>query len=305
MIQCIGPQTFSDIGGHRDLQKGYRFLMRWRRVALRWLFITVCFYGGFLLLLTLLQSKLLYFPSHDFVNPQRVGLAVEDVWTTSTQGTKIHGWWVPKAQARMTILVCHGNAGNLTHRIGLVRELRKRLHANVMIFDYQGYGKSQGSPSEQGTYDDAKAVWDFLVNIRQIPAHHIVLFGRSLGTSIAAHLATRVQPAALILDSPFSSFVDVASAHYPWIPVRWIARFRYETAEYVKQRTCPLLLIHSRDDEIIPFRLGQKCFQQAKEPKEFLSIQGSHNDGFYVSLSSYMKKVDEFLTKTMAQNKPH
>lgn len=266
-------------------------------MLLRWLLVGLCLYAGVLLLLAVFQSRLLYFPSREMDPPGT--LPAEDVWMTSTNNTKIHGWWIPKKNANLTFLICHGNAGNLSHRRGLLAELRQRFSANLLIFDYQGYGRSQGSPTEAGTYDDSKAAWKYLVETLKIPAGQIVIYGRSLGTSIAAYLSTQTKPGALILDSPFSSFVDVAAEHYPWVPVRWIARIKYPTAKYVGQRTCPLLVIHSKEDEVIPLHLAQKCYQRAREPKDWLEIRGTHNNGFYQSLDEYMKKVQEFLNQTV------
>lgn len=252
-------------------------------------------YGGLLLMLMWFQSNMLYHPSRQMELSGLGDLVVKDVWMTSTRGTKIHGWWVPHPQATRTLLFCHGNAGNLSHRSGMIREWHRRFRMNVLIFDYQGYGRSEGTPSEQGTYDDARAAWDYVRHVQNIKPQNIVILGRSLGGAIAAHLAAQVKPAALILDSPFSSFVDVAAAHFPWLPVRWIARFRYDTAAYLQQRTCPLLIIHSPEDEVIPFALGRKSFEQAPAPKQFLQIRGSHNDGFYVSIYTYFQGVSSFL----------
>lgn len=266
-------------------------------VARRWLLTGLILYGVLLLVLTFLQSKLLYFPTRDKVAPSQFGLSVEDVWATSSRGTQIHGWWIPYPNAKRTIIWCHGNAGNLSHRAPMLEEFRRHFQVNLLIFDYQGYGQSKGSPSEAGTYADAKAMWDWLIREKKLKPEQIVILGRSLGCAIASHLATQVNPAALILDSPFSSFVDVASAHFPWLPVRWIARFRYTTAEYTKKRSCPLLVIHSPDDEVIPFALGQKCYEEAASPKQFLKIQGTHNDGFYQSRTTYLATVKAFLAQ--------
>jgi hypothetical protein len=259
-------------------------------------------YGGLLIVLTLLQSKFVYFPSRAMQDPARWGLTYEDVWLRSANGKRIHGWWFPHREARATLLICHGNAGNISHRISLVQSLRQ-LRLNVFIFDYQGYGRSEGRPSEQGTYDDARAAWNYLIDKHKLRADQIVVIGRSLGGPIAAHLAAQVQPAALILDSTFSSFVDIASAHFPFIPVRLIARFQYNTAEYVKQCNCPLLVIHSPTDEIIPFALGQKCYQAAKSFKQFLRISGGHNDGFFVSERLYLSEIPKFFDIALQSSK--
>lgn len=258
----------------------------------RLLFVFFSLLIGGLLMLTLFQSKLLYHPTqeHDAVPKQNH----ENIWMQSTNGRKIHGWWFPLQQAQITILLCHGNAGNISHRLFFVPMFQKRK-AQFFLFDYQGFGKSEGTPSEQGTYDDAKAAWDFLTKTKQIPASQIVIFGRSLGSSIASQLASTVQAKGLILEAPFSSFHDVGKAHFPYLPVRWLARFHYPTALYLQKRSCPLLILHSTQDEVIPYSLGQTCYEQASSPKEFVTIQGSHNDGIFRSEALYFQKVDAFL----------
>jgi len=169
------------------------------------------------------------------------------------------------------------------------------LGLTTLIFDYRGYGRSEGEPSEEGTYRDAEAAWRFVTEGRHIPPHEVVLFGRSLGAAIAADLATRVNPAALIIESAFTSIPDLAAALYPFLPARWLARFRYSTQAALVSVLCPLLIVHSRDDEIIPFTHGQRLFAVANEPKRLLELRGGHNDGFLVSRHAYMDGLHAFL----------
>jgi fermentation-respiration switch protein FrsA (DUF1100 family) len=165
----------------------------------------------------------------------------------------------------------------------------------VLIFDYRGYGKSEGRPSETGTYRDADAAWRYLLDVRGIPAGGVVIFGRSLGAAVAADLASRTRPAAVILESAFTSVPDMAAGIYPWLPVRLLSRYRYDNLGKVARIDRPLLLVHSRQDEIIPFAHGARLFEQAHGPKQFLEIQGGHNDAFLTSRRAYTHGLKSFL----------
>jgi hypothetical protein len=170
-----------------------------------------------------------------------------------------------------------------------------RLGFNTLIFDYRGYGQSEGSPSEDGIYRDAEAALTYLREDRGIPLKTIVYFGRSLGGSVAAWLAARTSPGALIVESSFTSAPDMAAQLYPLLPARMLTRLRYNTLEYLTRVTCPVLIIHSAEDEIIPFQHGQRLFAAAPEPKRFLEIHGDHNMGFLNSGPRYEQGLQEFL----------
>jgi pimeloyl-ACP methyl ester carboxylesterase len=167
----------------------------------------------------------------------------------------------------------------------------------VFIFDYRGYGNSKGSISEEGTYLDAAGAWDFLIKQKGFTPSQIIIFGRSLGTGIASWLAREKNPEGLILESSFTSLPDLGAKIYPFFPVRLLSRYKYPTQENLNYIDCPKLFIHSRSDEIIPFSLGEENYLSATEPKEFLEIQGSHNEGFMVSGSKYMAGIDRFIEK--------
>ena len=245
----------------------------------------------------LFQNKLLYFPTHDiYTAPDRHGLSYEEVFLTTADNCKLWAWFLPVANARGTVLFCHGNAGNLTYRLSSMLDFYD-ARLNVLIFDYRGYGKSEGSPSESGTYQDVTAAWRFLIDVKKIPANKIIVFGRSLGGAIAAYAASKNAPGALILESAFTSVPDLASQIYPLFPVRLLARYRYPTRRYLEGISCPVLIIHSREDEIVPFSHGQSLFAAAKDPKEFLAISGSHGDGFIVSQKEYQPKLEQFATR--------
>lgn len=195
---------------------------------------------------------------------------------------------------RGVVLFCHGNAGNISHRLDSIR-IFHHLRLSTFIFDYRGYGTSEGKPSEKGTYLDAEAAWHYLIEKLHVPSTRVILFGRSLGCAIATRLAQDHTPKALIIESTFTSIPDIAADIYPFLPVRLLARFDYNAMEYIKRVNCPVLIIHSRNDDIIPFRHGRQLFEAASKPREFLEITGTHNDGFMASGKSYEEGLDLFL----------
>jgi hypothetical protein len=255
-------------------------------------------YGALLLALYVGQAGLLYLPelpSRELAaTPREVGLAYEDVRLETADGVGLHGWYLPARDARATLLFFHGNAGNVSHRLDSLR-IFHGLRLNVLIFDYRGYGRSEGRPTEEGTHRDALAAWRHLVEQRGEPPQRIVLFGHSLGAALAAWLAAREQPGAVILESAFTSVPDLAAELYWWLPARALARLDYATLEYVREIRSPLLVAHSRDDEIIPYRHGRALYEAAHAPKTFLELRGDHNAGFLISGDDYLRGLDAFL----------
>lgn len=243
------------------------------------------------------QPDMIFFPTRELsATPADWGLEYEDVDLNTDDETSLHGWYIPHSDSHLTLLFFHGNAGNISHR-GESIEIFYRLGLNIFIFDYRGYGQSDGKPSESGLYDDARAVWDYLTRTKAIKRQNIVLFGRSLGGVVAAKLATEVQPRALILESTFSSAKDVANAVFP-ISSRLVPlRFDFNTASYIKQVAAPILVIHSVDDDIIPFWLGEKVFFAANQPKSLIMIKGDHNYGFLQSQPDYEQALGEFMAR--------
>lgn len=241
------------------------------------------------------ESFFIFHPNKDVTStPEDIGLEFEDVFIDTEDGIKIHGWYVPSKKERGTVLFCHGNAGNISCRLDTVR-IFKELDLSVLIFDYRGYGRSGGEPSEEGTYSDALASWDYLVNNKMIPPEKIIAWGRSLGGAVAAWLAKNRTPGLLIMESSFTSVEDVAEFHLPVIPGSLIFGDTYNTLEIIDDIKCPVMIIHSPGDEIIPYSQGQRLFMAASEPKEFLEISGSHNNGFFVSVDRYKKSIDRFI----------
>ena len=250
------------------------------------------------------QPNLLYFPDMPTrqieLTPGDIGLDFESVTLDTSDNEQLHAWFVPADPARGTLLFCHGNAGNISHRLDSIR-LFHELGLSVLIFDYRGYGQSSGKPTETGTYRDAGAAWQYLVEQRGIPPQRIILFGRSLGASIAAELASRQAAAGVILESAFTSVPDVAAKFYPWLPVRWMSRYQYNTLKKLADIHSPVLIVHSRDDEIIPYTHGENLFAAASEPKQFLQLRGGHNDGFMVSGDGYVRELDVFFNAALGK----
>ncbi len=249
------------------------------------------------------QSRMIYFPDTPgraiSATPDEVGLAFETLELQTDDGIKLHGWFVPAENSRGTVLFLHGNAGNISHRLGSLQVFHD-LGLSTLIFDYRGYGESGGKPTEDGTYRDARAAWRHLTGQRGTPPGRIVIFGRSLGGSIAAWLAGRTNPAGVIVESAFTSVPDLASEFYPWLPVRWLARFRYDTRAHLGSVACPVLIAHSRNDDIIPFSHGEALFASAREPKTFLPMRGGHNDGAWASGQAYVDGLDGFLNEVLS-----
>jgi fermentation-respiration switch protein FrsA (DUF1100 family) len=175
---------------------------------------------------------------------------------------------------------------------------------SVLIVDYRGYGQSEGRTTERGIYRDADAAWRYLIEDRDTVASDILIFGRSLGASVAARLAAQHQPLALIVESSFTSVPDIAQDLYPWLPARWLSRLSHATREYVRDVQCPILVIHSRDDEIIPFRHGEAIFASANEPRTLLAIRGTHNDAFLRDARDYIGGLRAFLSGLTAPALP-
>ncbi|WP_456415908.1 alpha/beta hydrolase [Thiolapillus sp.] len=245
-------------------------------------------------LMYLQQPSMVFFPYTALAQtPDAWGLEYEDVYLQTGDGLRLHGWYIPYPGAKQTLLFFHGNAGNISHRRASV-EIFHRLGLNVFIFDYRGYGKSQGRPDEQGLKQDARAAWRHLVEERGLDRNQVILFGRSLGGAVAAELAARVQPGGLILESTFSSARDMAEVIFPLLSRVLFLRFEFDTLAQIRRVSSPLLVLHSPDDEMIPFRLGEKLFAAANEPKYFARMNGGHNGAFLKSQPAYEQVLKAF-----------
>lgn len=247
-------------------------------------------YVGLAVMLYVFQPKLLYMPFRAVeVTPSDIGLAFEDVRIATPDGQTLAGWYIPAPHATHTVLFCHGNAGNISHRLDTLA-LLYNLGLHCLIFDYRGYGQSTGKPTEEGTIVDALAGRQWLLENKQIATENIIFFGRSLGGSVAALAAARIAeapPAGLIIESSFTSVPQMGAHVYPWLPVRWFARFSYDTQAAIATVSCPVVIIHSPDDEIVPFAMGRALYETAKPPKRFFELAGTHNEGFVENTPLY------------------
>ena len=256
-------------------------------------------YALIMLFVFLYQSRLVYFPQveHELTTtPRAAGLDYEDVTLTTADHIKLHGWWVPSRNARGTILLMHGNAGNISHRLGYLT-MFNRLGYSVLLFDYRGYGKSGGHPDEEGTYRDAEAAWLHLAATRNVAPRDIVMVAESLGGGVATWLALKYPPRALVLASTFRSVPDLGAQIYPWLPVRLLARITYDNLGRIAKVDAPVLISHSRDDDVIPFAHGEALFAAAREPKQMLVLAGGHNDGFLFTRDAWIAAVGAFLDR--------
>jgi hypothetical protein len=247
-------------------------------------------------LLLIFEKQLIYFPmrGHD-ATPTDLGIPHEEVDLRAEDGVRLHGWFLPVKESRFTVLVCHGNAGNISHRLDRVLFMESRLKVDTLLFDYRGYGRSEGSPDEEGTYRDARAAYRWLVD-RGLGPERIVLFGESLGSAVALQLAVEVDARALILESPFSSIPDMARAVYPFLPLWPFVRTRYDNVSKIGRLRMPLLVLHGERDEVVPFAQGRRVWGAAPEPKKFFAIPGaSHNDTYVIGREAYWQAVREFL----------
>lgn len=243
-----------------------------------------------------LQRRMIFFPSRILAyTPADVGLAYEDVRIRTSDGVILHGWMIPCDGAEVTLLFLHGNGGNIGDRV----ENLKRLHEvglRVFILDYRGYGLSEGSPSEKGLYEDAKAAYAHLLSRQDVNCDRIAIFGRSLGGAVAVDLASKVPCWRLILESTFSSAPDMAVSILPFLPLGRLMTERFDSESKMGSVRAPLLQFHGTRDETVPYKLGQKLFRAARDPKEFVPIPGAtHNDTYIVGGGAYFEKIRNFL----------
>ena len=229
-----------------------------------------------------------------------VGRGVEDAWFDSADGTRLHGWFAEASQPRAVVLYAHGNAGNVTDRQYVLHLLRDRMNVSVLVFDYRGYGRSAGTPSEEGVLADARAARSWLAARTNVREKDIVLAGHSLGGGVAVDLAAKDGARGLILESTFSSLPDAAAGHFPLVPVRFLMQTRFDSVAKIPNYRGPLLQTHGGADRIVPYALGRKLFNAANEPKQFVPVPGGgHNDP---PAPEYLAALDQFLGSLPAQN---
>ena len=258
---------------------------------------------GLLLRYTSVINQFIYFPdSTIYQDPGDFGLEFEDVYLTTSDGVRIHGWFVPGSGAP-TLIWFHGNGGNISNRADNIAGLNRRLGVSILIIDYRGYGLSDGSPNEQGTYLDAEAVMAHALSRPDVDPERLVLFGRSLGCAVAAEMAVRHDVYAVVLESPFTSIPAMASRAYPFLPgLGLLTGNMYDTLGKTARIDAPVMVLHGDSDEIVPFEMGREVFEAASEPKRFYRIRGAgHNDTYAVGGAPYLDALGSFLAEPGSQ----
>ncbi len=246
------------------------------------------------------QTKLVFYPTREFaITPSQLQLPYEDVYINVTAKERIHGWYfradIPDSDKKGPVaLFCHGNAGNISHRLETA-ELILNLGASILLFDYRGYGKSDGSPSEENVYADAEACYQWLLDHKGVDPDQIILFGRSMGGAVTIELARRVKCGGLVIESSFTSATEMGKRMFPLFPIKYLLRYKFDSIRKIGALTCPVLVMHSPDDEIIPFEMGRQLFTAAKEPKQFVTLRGGHNEREYLTDSIYTNALRDLI----------
>ena len=271
--------------------------------------IALASFIGATLLLVIFEKRFIYYPAREVdVTPRELGLLFDDVLIDVEPGVRIHGWFIKAATdpAAATVLFSHGNAGNVVDRLDRVTALRK-LGADFLLYDYRGFGRSTGDLSEEGTYRDGRAAYDYLVKTRLIDPSRIILMGESLGCAVTVQLALDRKSAGVVLEAPFASIPHMASAVFPFLPVRLLVRTRYDNLGKIGRILRPLLVIQGTKDEVVPVEQGRLVFGAALEPKEYHAVEGAHhNDVYIVGGGAYVKTLADFIRRVIppTQEKP-
>ncbi len=256
-------------------------------------------YLALMVLLRVFENRIIFYPDYPGRlegNWQPAGLPVEDVWLRTSDGVKLHAWWIAAPGAAHTFLAFHGNASNIANRAATYYFLHQ-LPVNVLAVEYRGYGKSEGSPDEAGVYLDAEAGYEYLTKTRNIPATEIISYGQSLGTAVAADVAAKNPVGGVILESPFPSARVMARRAFPFLPGAGLAaKSKFETGKKLSEIAAPKLIVHCVNDPVIPFALGEETFLAARGPKTFFRVNGMcHEESSYVAPAEYRGVLLKFL----------
>ncbi len=249
------------------------------------------------------QDSMVFKPSKDFAAlPDKARLPYEDIRIHGKDGVSLSAWHFPLEGSKATVLFLHGNSWNMG-RFVTTAELYRKLGLACLMIDYRGYGSSSGKPSEEGLYADAESAYRWLTEERKTPSGRIVIAGRSLGGALAARLAAKLPCAGLSLESAFTSLDDEGSYFHPFLPIRLLSKYRFDTAADLAKASCPLLVVHSRDDKTVPFAFGKRLFELAPaKPKSFVELRGSHNDCYFESGDAYPEAFKDFAGSCVSGN---
>lgn len=244
-----------------------------------------------------IESTIFYPDTVMMYGPPDYDLAFDDIWFENSEGIRLHGWMIPAVNPRAVLLFCHGNAGNISHRLDNVARLH-RIGISVFIFDYRGYGRSGGSISERGLYEDTKAAYRVARNHADGNGLKLVIFGRSLGGVAAVDVASSNPCAGVILESTFTNLAAMARTHFPLPLMDGILKKRFNSVDKIAGIRAPILFFHGDNDEIVPYSYGRDLFEAAPEPKEFVTLEGAgHNDTYLVGGEAYFTKLGDFVSR--------
>jgi fermentation-respiration switch protein FrsA (DUF1100 family) len=246
------------------------------------------------LLLRALERRLILFPSPPVLDRPPPALGAEEAWFEAPDGSKLHGWFVP-GEGDTAILMAHGNAGDVSSRANQIDRLHRVTGLPVMLFDYRGYGKSEGSPTLVGLVEDGLAARAWLAARVGVPADQLILQGRSLGGGVMSVIAAKHGARGLILVNTFSSLADASTHHMPWVPARWLLSEPLDSERALSRWPGPVLQAHATNDEVVPFELGERLHRAAAGPKRFVPMPGQvHNDAMPTSWDDEVRQfVDE------------
>ena len=249
------------------------------------------------------QKHLIHVPFAKYVaTPDDRGMPFESVVLNQhNDNAKLNGWFVKHPDSQYSVLVLGGNAGNMSYMLDTV-ELFYKLGYSVFTYDYRGFGASEGKLTEPAMYDDASLAWNYLTETKQIAPENIVIFGRSLGTAVASWIANEFNPAALIMESGFTSLENLGAIYYKWLPTKYLLKFRYDSLSRISKVTCPILYIHSTEDELIPYTQSEKLYAASTAEKTLLAISGNHASGYFDSGETYTNGIENFLNQYTSQN---
>jgi len=238
-----------------------------------------------------LEESSLYYPTkHIEATPKDINLKYDDIYFSSEDNTELNGWFIPAEDAEVCLIFIHGNGGNISHRLEKL-QIFNELGLNIFIFDYRGYGRSKGRPEEEGLYKDALAAYDYVLH--RLGQNKVVIYGESLGGALAVDLASKVKVDGLVLEGAFTSITDMAKIIYPWLP-GFLLKSKFDSINKIAKVSAPKLHFHAAGDDIVSISLGRKLFEAAVSPKEFVLVEGAHNDAFFTSAEKVRKELKEF-----------